>query len=135
LLVLGGVSLALFGYFDPAVVISPPPAGPSNAEIAAKMLPDIEKNIHIDSQSALEIQNVQVVSGFPARLVGVARNNSDHEIFKADLTFDLTDKTGSRQGAVSTEIKNIASRASVPFQFPIEQRSATFALVRDVAVR
>jgi hypothetical protein len=56
-------------------------------------------------------------------------------ISQADLYFDLTDKTGSRQGAVSTEPKNIASKASMPFQFPIEQSAASFALVREVHVK
>ena len=114
---------------------APIPQMPSNAEIAAKLLPDLNGDLHIAKQGDLDIQDVHVVSGSPARLAGIAKNNSDRAIATAELVFDLTDKTGSRQGAVSTEVKNIAARASVPFTFPIEQTTATFALVREVRAR
>lgn len=133
--VLGGVGLVLLGYFDAQKPVAPPPGGLSNAEIAAQMLPNLNKDLHIESQHDLDVEDVHIVNGSPARLAGVAKNNTDHAIAKAELIFDLTDRTGSRQGAVSTEIQNIASKSSVPFQFAIEQSSAFFALVREVRVQ
>jgi hypothetical protein len=134
-IVLGGVGLVLLGVFDHDSGLGPPPEGISNAEIASKMLPDLNKDLHIEAQHDLEVEDVHVVSGSPIRLVGVAKNTTDHAIARAELTFDLTDKTGSRQGAVTTELKNISSKTSVPFQFAIEQTSASFALVREVHIQ
>jgi hypothetical protein len=133
--VLGGLGLVLFGYFDKDAPIAPPPAGLSNAEMAREMLPNLNKDLHIETQHDLEVEDVHVVVGAPSRLVGVAKNITDRQISKAELVFDLTDRSGSRQGAVSTELKNIASKTSVPFQFAIESSAATFALVREVQVR
>jgi hypothetical protein len=135
LIALGAISLVLYGYFEPDDVVAPPPVGLTNAEIAAKMLPDLNKDLHIETQHDLDIQDVHVVTGPSVHLAGVAKNNTNHEITKAELTFDLTDKTGSRQGAVSTELKNIGSGATVPFQIAIEARTASFALVREVRVQ
>lgn len=135
LLVLGGVGAALLGVFEPDDVVTPPPAGLTNAEIAAKMLPDLNKDLKIETQHDLDIEDVHVVTSPSIHLAGVAKNNTDHAISKAELTFDLTDKTGSRQGAVSTELKNIGSKASVPFQIAIEAPTASFALVREVRIQ
>jgi hypothetical protein len=133
--VLAALAFVLFRARTGDAPPAPPPQTPSNAEIAAKLLPDLNSDLHIAKQSDLDIEDVHVVSGRPARLAGIAKNNSDHPIATAELVFDLTDKTGSRQGAVSTEVKNIAAKASVPFTFPIEQTAATFALVREVHVQ
>jgi hypothetical protein len=134
-LVLAGIGLVLFGVFDKTAPITPPPPGLTNAQMAEKMLPDLNKDLHIESQHDLEVEDVHVVVGAPSHLVGVAKNNTDHPIPRAELFFDLTDRSGSRQGAVSTELKNIASKSSAPFQFAIESPVATFALVREVRVQ
>ena len=108
------------------------PDAPPNAEIADKMLPSLNNNLHLASPTDLDIQDVHVVAGSPARLEGRVKNNSERQIARAELVFDLTDKADSRLGAVSTEVTNIAPKASVPFNFVIEQANATFALVREV---
>jgi len=134
-LVLAGIGLVLFGVFDKTAPIAPPPPGLTNAQMAEKMLPDLNKDLHIETQHDLEVEDVHVVVGAPGHLVGIAKNNTDHPIPRAELVFDLTDRGGSRQGAVSTELKDIASKSSAPFQFAIESPAATFALVREVRVR
>jgi hypothetical protein len=133
-LTLGGLTLALLGYFNKDSAITRPPSGMSNAEIADKMLPDLSKGLHVESQHDLYVEDVHVVVGAPVHLMGVARNNTAHEIANAELVFDLTDQTGSHQGAVTTEIKNIASKSSKSFDVAIEESSATFALVREIHV-
>ena len=134
-LVFAGIGLVLFGAFDKPAPITPPPPGLTGAQVAEKMLPDLNKDLHIETQHDLEVEDVHVVIGAPSHLVGVAKNTTDHSIPKAELVFDLTDRSGSRQGAVSTELKNIASKSSAPFQFAIESTAATFALVREVRVQ
>jgi hypothetical protein len=135
IVVLGIVGVVLLGYFNKDLGVGPPPVGLTNAELAAKMLPDLNNNLHVETQHDLDIEDVHVVTGSPARLAGVAKNNTDHEIARAELVFDLTDKTGSRQGAVTTELKNISAKSSVPFQFVLQQATASFALVREVHVQ
>ena len=98
------------------------------------MLPDLNKDLHIATQHDLEVQDVHIIRAASTKLAGLALNNTDHAIMKADLVFELTDKNGSRQGAVSTQLTNLAARSSVPFQFVIEQQAAAFALVRDIHV-
>lgn len=134
-LILVIVGFVVFRSHDPDAPSALIPDAPSNAEIADKMLPNLNKNLHLASQTDLDIQDVHVVSGSPSRLAGVVKNNSERQIAKAELVFDLTNKADSRLGAVSTEVTNIAPKASVPFNFVIEQANATFALVREVHVQ
>jgi hypothetical protein len=131
---LGGLGLVLSGYFNQDAPVAPPPVGLTNAEIAQKMLPDLHKNLHIDSQHELEVQDVHIIRAGSIKLAGLALNNTDHAIKKVELVFELTDRNGSRQGAVSTELTNLAARSTVPFQFAIEQQAAAFALVREIHV-
>ncbi len=133
-LLLGGLGLVLSGYFNHDVPITPPPAL-SNAEIAQKMLPNLNQDLGIDSQRDLEIQDVHIVRGGSVSLAGSALNNSGHVIRQADIVFDLADKNGSRQGAVTTHLANLAAKSTVPFQFAIEQKAAAFALVREIHIR
>src|ERR1700722_18622533 len=130
----GGLGLVLSGYFNQDAPVAPPPVGLSNAEIAQKMLPDLNRDLHITSQHDLEVQDVHIIRAASNSLAGLALNNTDHAIKKVDLVFELTDRNGSRQGAVSTELTNMAARSSVPFQFAIEQRTVAFALVREIHI-
>ncbi len=134
-LVLGGVVLAVTGFFGKDAAVAPPPQGLTNAQLAEKMLPDLNKDLHIESQHDVDIEDVHVVDGNPHHLVGIAVNKTDHVISKAELVFDLTDRIGSRQGAVTTEVKNIPANSSTPFQVALEQTHASFALVREVHVQ
>ena len=131
---LAGLGLVLSGFFNQDAPVAPPPVGLSNAEIAQKMLPDLNKDLHIASQHDLEVQDVHIIRAGSVKLAGLALNNTDHAIKKVDLVFELTDKNGSRQGAVSTQLTNLAARSTVPFQFAIEQQAAVFALVREIHV-
>jgi hypothetical protein len=104
------------------------------AQIAAELLPNIAKDIRIDTNRDIEIENVHILSNGTTKLIGVAHNNTEHLIRKAELTFELTDKSGSRQGAVNTLLENIAAKSSRAFQFSIPQQTASFALVRNIKV-
>jgi len=97
------------------------------------MLPDL--NLTINSQHDLDVQDVHVIRAGALKLAGSASNKTDHVIHRVDIVFELTDSNGSRQGAVSTQLTNLAANATVPFQFPIDQQSASFALVREIHVQ
>jgi hypothetical protein len=133
-LLFGGLGLVLSGFFNQDAPVAPPPAGLSNAEIAQKMLPDLNRDLHIASQHDLDVQDVHIIRAGSVKLAGLALNNTDHVIKKVDLVFELTDNNGSRQGAVSTELTNLAARSTVAFQFAIEQHAASFALVREIHI-
>jgi hypothetical protein len=98
------------------------------------MLPDMNKDLHLDRQDDLEVQDVHVLHAGPAKLAGVAMNKTDHVLGKVEIVFEITDRNGSRQGAVTTHLLNLAAGSTVPFQFPIEQQTAAFALVREVHI-
>jgi hypothetical protein len=135
LVLLAALSLVLLGYFDQSKPVAPPPVGLTNAEIAQKMLPDLNRDLHVDTQHDVDIQDVHVLRTGATKLAGLALNNTDHVIDKVEIVFELTDKDGSRQGAVSTELAKLPAKSSVPFQFDIEQQTAWFALVREVHAR
>ena len=133
-LLFGGLGLVLSGFFNRDAPVTPPPAGLSNAELAQKMLPDLNRDLHIASQHDLDVQDVHIIREGSVKLAGLALNNTDHAIKKVDLVFELTDNNGSRQGAVSTQLTNLAPRSSVAFQFALEQHAASFALVREIHI-
>jgi hypothetical protein len=134
LILVAGIALGVMGYFSRGSSFGAAPDRPSNAEIANRMLPDLNKDLHIASNQDLVVEDVHVVQGAQDQLAGVARNNTDHAIQRAQLTFELTDAMGSRQGAVSTELENIGAKSAMPFRFAIPQHGASFALVREVHI-
>lgn len=134
-ILLGGLGLVLIRFFDQDTPIGPPPAGLSNAEIARKMLPGLDKNLHIDSQHDVDVEDVHVLHTGSTQLAGMALNKTDRVIGQVEIIFELTDKNGSRQGAVSTRLANLPAKASVPFQFAVEQQTTSFAIVREIHAR
>jgi hypothetical protein len=109
----------------PAEILSP-------AEIAAKMLPDLNKPIHLDSNTDIEILEVYVEHDGGDKLLGKLRNNTSHEIQAGEVDFTLTGAGGSQVGAVSVKVNKLAAGATVPFTQPIAEKNAAAALVRDV---
>jgi hypothetical protein len=109
----------------PAEVLSP-------AEVAAKMLPDLNKPIHVDSNTDIAVVEVYVDHAAGDKLVGKFRNTTDHEIQSGEVDFTLTGSHGTQVGSVNVKVIKLAAGATVPFAQPIAEKSATFALVREV---
>jgi hypothetical protein len=109
----------------PAEVLSP-------AEVAAKMLPDLNKPIHVDSNTDIAVVEVYVDHAAGDKLVGKFRNTTDHEIQSGEVDFTLTGSHGTQVGSVNVKVSKLAAGATVPFAQPIAEKSATFALVREV---
>jgi len=130
---LGGLTLGLMNIFGVHTIYQQAPPTMSNAEIARKSLTFLNKPIDLPAQKEIDIQDVVVPAG-SARLQGVAKNLTDHEVRHVHVVFDLTDDRGSRLGGVSTDVENIPANAAKPFQFPVNQKAAAFAIVRDVQV-
>jgi hypothetical protein len=109
----------------PAELLSP-------AEVAAKTLPDLNKPIHVDSDTDIEVLEVYVDHAAGDRLVGRVRNTTTHEIQAAKVDFTLTGADGSQVGAISVKLNKLAAGETVPFAQPISGKTAVFALVREV---
>lgn len=102
------------------------------AQIAAKMLPNLDKNIQVQTNHDVEVTDVTVEHSDPVRLTGTVRNDTDRVYQDVEIVFDLTDVSGSKLGAVSTKIPRLEAHGSAPFSFPVAQSTAAFALVREV---
>ena len=130
IVLMGGIALGLSNYFGLNKPYQPPPASMSNAEIAKQMLPVLNK-LHFDAQHDVEIIDVIIPPG-SMHVQGVAKNQTDHPISHVRVEFDLTDRAGSRQGAVSLDLENLPAKGSKPFSFAIPQKLASFAIVRPI---
>ena len=102
---------------------------PTAAEITAKLLPNMEKDIHLAPSADVQVIEVRVDG---AQLVGVVKNTSTHEIAVTELVMDLTSASGSEVGAVKGIVENIPPSGTKNFKIPIKQRNAVFAMVREI---
>jgi hypothetical protein len=103
----------------------------SAPQIAAKMLPDLNQPMDLNVNNQFEVIEARIELGEPRKLVGSVRNRTDRAIDHAELVFDLTDVRGSRLGAVSVTVHDVAPQQTVAFQLPLEQSTAAFALKRS----
>jgi hypothetical protein len=131
LFIVGLVALALSkDYFGP------PAAAPrkelSAGELARKTLPNIARDIKIESNKDLEVLQVRVDRS-ALKVTGTVRNNTAHHLAVADVVFNLTNASGSQVGAVIGHIENLAPKTTKDFQFPIKQQDAAFVLVREMS--
>jgi hypothetical protein len=117
----------VLGYID---LQDKEPAELTARQIAAKMLPDLNKPIELNVNRDVEVLEARVQPGEPLKLVGAVRNVTSQTISHTDLVFDLTDARGSRLGAVSVPLDNLPSQRAVTFELPLQQRTAAFALKR-----
>ena len=82
--------------------------------------------------SDLEVVEVHVEHGATSALKGTIRNQTDHAIRNAEVVFDLADDSGSQVGAVSHRFAALPAGSQTEFQFPVAQRDAAHALVREI---
>jgi len=111
-----------------------PPSEPTPAQVAAKMLPDYTKTVDLSGERAVLVDEVEVEQSEPRRVIGVARNNSDHEVASADVVCELENRRGSRLGAVTAHVSELAPHSTKRFQVEIAQATATIAIVREIDV-
>jgi hypothetical protein len=109
-----------------------PQKEPTAEEAARQTLPNIPRDIKIDSNKDVEVVQVHVDRS-AMKLAGTVRNNTAHAIAVTDVVFDLADTSGSQVGAVRGHIENLPPKTTKDFEFPIKQRDATFVLVRELS--
>jgi hypothetical protein len=104
------------------------------AQVAARMLPDYTKTVNLAVDRAVTIDEVQVEHSVPAKLIGVARNNSDHLVPSADLLCELETRRGARLGGVTAHVGEIPPHATRKFEVEIVQDTASIAIVREIRI-
>ena len=119
------LGLEAIGYLNPSI-----PLPPVNV-----VVPKEGTEIRIDSTRDIEISEVHIDAGPEAIVRGRALNSTDRVLRDVELVFDLINPAGSRLGSVSTVIPTMRPRSSVPFAFPVRQRDAAFALIRQAQSR
>ena len=127
------VGAALSTFLDPPEV--KPAKELSSREVAAKMLPNMEKDITLPSNNDVQVIEVSVNRPGGSQLLGVLKNTTAREIAFVDLTIDLTDANGSQVGAVTVTVEKLQPSSTKAFQYSIKRHDAAFALVREIAAR
>jgi hypothetical protein len=130
-LILAGVTVLGLSHFFAANEPGPAPE-PSAAELAAKLLPNVDKTITIEVNRDVQVLEAHIEREGGMKVTGTVKNNTDRLIHTTEIILNLADRTGSHLGAVSAQVDNLAPNATVKFQLPIEQKDAAFALVREV---
>lgn len=129
LILLVGIGVAL--YF-----LDPPDPKPQKeltaAEITAKLLPDMQKDIKLPPPSDVQVLEAKVDG---VHLSGVVQNTTKHEIAVANLIIDLTNTAGSQVGGVNCTVEKIPALGRKAFQVPVKQHDAAFALVREITTK
>jgi hypothetical protein len=113
--------------------LNPPEAKPDKeptaAEITARLLPNMAKDIKLAPGSDVQVLEVHVEG---TRVVGSVRNTSARDIPVVKLIIDLTTASGSQVGAVDATLEKLPASGRKDFQIPIQQRNAAYALVREI---
>jgi hypothetical protein len=97
----------------------------------AKLLPNLEKTVHLDTYKDAEVVQLLVRREGTVRISGILKNNTDHAI-SVEIDFNLVDRDGSRLGSVTRRVNSAPPNGSTPFEFPAGNPDAAFALVRQL---
>ena len=104
------------------------------SQIANKMLPDYSKTLRLGDQS-VSVEEVEVLQSPVPKLVGVVRNTSDRPVHSAGVVCELLNRGGSRLGAVSASVGEIAPHGTARFEVEIPQDDAARVIVREIRVQ
>jgi hypothetical protein len=129
--VVAAVVVAL-GYFAPKT--AKPAKEMTAAEIAARVLPDFDKDIQVEANKEVQVLDAHFEHA-AALLVGSIQNKSARTIQEAVVVFDLADARRSLLGGITVTETNLAPGAVRQFKQPIVQNTAAYAVVRDVRTR
>lgn len=118
------------------VVLSPKttraPRQVTAAEVKAKVLPEFNQPIKLETNQELEVTEVHLEHTGGNQIVGNLKNKSDHQIMQAVVVFDLADPDNSGLGGVTVTEINLPAGGNRTFRQPIDQSTAMHAQVREV---
>jgi hypothetical protein len=96
------------------------------------MLPELNKPIHVDSNTDIEVLEMYVDHAAGDKLLGKLRNTTSHTIQAGEVDFVLIGDSGTQVGAVRVQVNKLAAGETVPFAQPIAEKAASSAQVREV---
>ncbi len=81
----------------------------------------------------MEVSNLRIARDVkPPIITGEFRNNTDHPIHSAEITYFIADNNGSVLATESTEVLEVGPHRVVTFRAPLKLSQAGYVLVRDV---
>lgn len=81
----------------------------------------------------LEVVSIRIAREANAPVVtGTIRNNTNHKVDSAGITYYLTDKGGAMLSTDTIDVPNVPAHSSVAFSAPLGKANAEYVLVRDV---
>jgi hypothetical protein len=122
---LGALALVFTNVFAPA---RPAPKEPTAKEILAKLLPDLENTVQIDTYKDAEFLQLHVRRSGPPALVGLLRNKTSH-VVSVEFSVYLANIEGGHVGTVTERVDKAPPGETVPFEFPLGDSDAFKALV------
>jgi hypothetical protein len=130
LILAAGIGLALSSLIDPpkAKEITEP----TPKEVAEKILPNLSPDLKVEQNKDVEVVEVRIDHTGDLRLVGVVRNTTNHDIAAVRMVVQLTDVESSQVGFTEARVENIPASKTKAFTTPIVQKTAMFALVREI---
>lgn len=99
--------------------------------VAPRVLPNI-KDIKLGSNPDLEVVDVHFDHTGGDTMLGAIRNKTDRQINEAVVVMDLVDDDRSQLGGITVTENNLAPGETRTFKMPIEQSTASLAVVREV---
>jgi hypothetical protein len=128
-LVFGVLALVFNNIYTPKA--APLPKEPSAAEIMAKLLPDLEKTVHLDTYDDAEMVEIGVPEDGPRRIVGLIKNKTNR-VISVEFDVDIADHNGGRVSSATERVNNLQPNSTTPFEFPAGSPEARYALVRKM---
>lgn len=104
-------------------------------ELRARILPDFNKEIKLESNEDLEVTEVHFEHAGGNLIAGTLKNKSTRQIAQAEVIFDVADRFQSDLGGVTIIETNLPPAATRNFRKSIEQTKAVYALVREVTAK
>jgi hypothetical protein len=87
----------------------------------------------VPAGEALEVTNLRIARDVqPPVVTGEVRNNTDHAVHSAEITYLLADNNGSVLATESTHVQDVGPHGVVTFQAPLKSSHADYVVVRDV---
>jgi hypothetical protein len=108
-----------------------PPKEVSAAEIMAKLLPNLEKTVNIDTYKDAEIMELRVLRDGPPRVSGILKNKTGR-VISVEFDLDIASLSGSRVSSSTQRVDKAPPNSSTPFEFPAGNSEAAYALVRQI---
>ena len=92
----------------------------------------MEQTVNIERYKDAEMLELGIDrAAVPPRVRGKLQNNTDRKL-SVEFVADLTERDGTRVGAISERVLNVPAHESALFDFPLKQTTAAVALVREI---